>query len=455
MNIQNLLDGGDKFSAAYAEGVKKISAEFGQSKDALTQGLFDIVSAGTDTSQALEVLAASAQLANAGVTNTGVTSSAVLTAMKSYSDQVRDAADASDFLFSVQKFGRTTLTEVAAGFGQVAPLASLAGLSINDLGAALATATLGGSSTSEVITGLQALLNSFIQPTDDAKDAAAELGIELNSNALRGDNFLETLEAISGGSIEQQAAIAGSVRAFRALGPIIQDTGKFQEIYTGIVERQGVVQEAANRIDETAAIRRRKLGEQISNLSITFGQYITDNVLLLIDTTKDLTAEETLLGKALRVSGTAMKEHFTPFAVKATRAQNDLWAEIGATADVLKNDFDVQVRMLANETAPHYLQRLSEMVDEQVSMADTARALAFETRMMAGVQGTAADAIKLAFRAARDLGVETADLTRATDASFRRSVSRVTAVTDTAPSSRAFFSAALSSVKFLYASRTP
>ena len=268
-NVTNLLDGGEQFSAKFAEGVKQISSEFGQTKDVLTSGLFDIVSAGTSTSDALKVLEESARLANAGVTDTSVTTSALLTVMKSFGDQVRDVSDASDVLFSIQKFGRTTLEEVAAGFGQVAPLASLAGLSLNDLSAALSTATLGGSSTAEVITGLQALLNSFIQPTEKAVEAAGQLGIELGSNALQGDNFVATLQAISGGSIEQQAAIAGSVRAFRSLGPIVQDVGRFQEIYNGIVDRSGATQKAANAVAE----KNRNTAEADQSGNVERGRY--------------------------------------------------------------------------------------------------------------------------------------------------------------------------------------
>ena len=354
-NVTNLLDGGEKFSAEFAAGVKRISVEFGQSKAALTSGLFDIVSAGTATSDALIVLEESARLANAGVTDTSVTTSALLTVMKSFGDEVRDVSDASDVLFSIQKFGRTTLAEVATGFGQVAPLASLAGLSLNDLGAALSTATLGGSSTAEVITGLQALLNSFIQPTGDATKAAKELGIELNSNALQGDNFVTTLRAIAGGSIEQQAAIAGSVRGFRALGPIVQDVGRFQDIYAGIVDRTGATQTASNKVSQTTAKQLAKLKEQFSNIAITVGGPLAKVLLNFFEGIKIIGGALTKVRSEVKLSGRAIGS-LGRAAQEARGGLSLMESEIVDMTEVLRNEFDVQMVRTTNDTEAYHEQ---------------------------------------------------------------------------------------------------
>ena len=296
-NITNLLGSeGLKSTQMFSDGIKDISVQFGQTKESLTASLFDIVSAGTDLSDSMEFLAASAELANAGLTSTNITTSALLTTMAAFEDSVTSAADASDFLFSVQKFGRTTLEEVASSLGKLAPMASLAGLSLEDMGAAIATVTLSGISTKEVMTSLQALMKTFIDPTEDAIEAASELGFELNANALQGDNFARTLKKISKGSIEQINAISGSVEAFKALAPIVTDVSKFEEIRLGIQERSGVVTSAANEINKTFSKQMDILRETIGSLVLTIGETLIPAVQSVVEFMKP--AVETVISFA-------------------------------------------------------------------------------------------------------------------------------------------------------------
>lgn len=275
-NVLNLLGNeGKKYSAEFAQGISDAATKTGQSTESLTKSLFDIVSAGTDASKAVDLLAVSADLAQAGMTTTDVTTSALLTTMKAFGGEMRNAGDASDYLFSIQKFGRTTLEEVASSFGKVAPLAAQAGLSANDLGAALSTATLSGTSTAEVVTSLQQLLKTFITPTEGAAKAAKEMGFELNANSLKGDNFAKTLGLISKGTIEQQTAVAGSIEAFRALAPIVADVSKFEEIRVGILDREGAAEKAAAEIRKTSVASYNALKETVLELTRAIG----DNLL--------------------------------------------------------------------------------------------------------------------------------------------------------------------------------
>ncbi|GAI57679.1 unnamed protein product, partial [marine sediment metagenome] len=76
----------------------------------------------------------------------------------------------------------TTFAELAPSIGKVAATASMAGLSFDDLGACIATMTRAGIRTEETMTAINGVLIAFLKPTDEAIEAAAKFGLELNTN---------------------------------------------------------------------------------------------------------------------------------------------------------------------------------------------------------------------------------------------------------------------------------
>lgn len=271
-NTLNLLgEDGKEWEETFSSGIKNVSARFGLGKESIQKALFDITSAMIPPSEAMEFLGASAELAVAGVAGVDATTKAIITTLESFEGNITSAADASDFLFSVQKGGITTISELSESFGKVAPLASLAGVSAETLGAALATVTGAGISTKETVTALQQLINKFITPTDAATEAAKQLGFELNSGSLQGNAFEFTMKKLQKATIEQQVAIAGSVEAFKALGPIVKNVTGFHERYEIIVNRQGLASAAAAEISKTFSNQLDRLKESASNIAITIG----------------------------------------------------------------------------------------------------------------------------------------------------------------------------------------
>lgn len=90
----------------------------------------------------------------------------------------------SDKMLQTQNLGKTTLGEISQYIGQVAPLASQAGISIDELFGSIATLTASGIQTRSVMTGLKATLSNIIKPTTEAADASEALGIQFDAAAL-------------------------------------------------------------------------------------------------------------------------------------------------------------------------------------------------------------------------------------------------------------------------------
>lgn len=90
----------------------------------------------------------------------------------------------SDKMLQTQNLGKTTLGEISKYIGQVAPLASQAGISIDELFGSIATLTSSGIQTRSVMTGLKATFSNIIKPTEEAAAAAEALGIQFDAAAL-------------------------------------------------------------------------------------------------------------------------------------------------------------------------------------------------------------------------------------------------------------------------------
>lgn len=90
----------------------------------------------------------------------------------------------SDKMLQTQNLGKTTLGEISQYIGQVAPLASQAGISLDELFGTIATLTSNGIQTRAVMTGLKATMSNIVKPTTEAAAAAEALGIQFDAAAL-------------------------------------------------------------------------------------------------------------------------------------------------------------------------------------------------------------------------------------------------------------------------------
>jgi len=106
----------------------------------LTKGLYQIISAGiTDTADSLYVLEIASRAAVAGLTDTFTSADALTTVLNAFQLEASEAERVADIFFATIKEGKTTFPELAGAIGNVATTAALAGVSMEEMGAAIAT----------------------------------------------------------------------------------------------------------------------------------------------------------------------------------------------------------------------------------------------------------------------------------------------------------------------------
>ena len=176
----------------YEKGIKKMAMAFGQSTETLTDGLYQILSAQIDVADAMGVLEVTTKGAIGGFADVGTSSKAVIRILKNYNIESKDASDVSDFLFRIVEKGIINYQDLADSIGKVAPAARGAGLTLNQLGAAITTVL----SSEEPQRAMTALRMAIFQAAEDGSDLWSFI------EKFRGAD----LTAISAAGIEKRAA---------------------------------------------------------------------------------------------------------------------------------------------------------------------------------------------------------------------------------------------------------
>ncbi|MCD2492730.1 phage tail tape measure protein [Lacrimispora sp. NSJ-141] len=204
------LDAGDSFAKVSTiadetvlgmdeikSGVMEISDKTGVAVTEFNEALYQTISATGDTANAIGYTTIAAKAAKGGFTDTATAVDGLTTIMNSYGlSGVDNMQKVSDMMLMTQNYGKTTFGELAGSMGQVIPITSQLGMSIEEVMSIMATLTKNGIGTSEAVTGLKAALSNIIKPTSEASDAAAALGLDFSASALQSKGLTGVMEDV-------------------------------------------------------------------------------------------------------------------------------------------------------------------------------------------------------------------------------------------------------------------
>jgi TP901 family phage tail tape measure protein len=176
------------------------------------------------------VLNESNRLAIAGVADIDQATEALSKTMNAFGLTESEVADISDSLFAAVKGGITTIPQLSANIGKIAPIAAKAGVRLEEMNAGLATITKTGLSTDEAATALRATITAILKPTGDVRRAAEDLGVDFSTAALQTKGFagfLDDIQKKSGPTAKQMAELE---KRSAATGDSMEDLIKAQTI---------------------------------------------------------------------------------------------------------------------------------------------------------------------------------------------------------------------------------
>jgi len=270
-NVASLLDEPDKHMARFRSGVRALSIEFGESTETIAKGLYDLISASIAPEHAMEVLRVGMTAAKAGVTDTAKATATLINILNAYHIPASDAADVSDLLFRTIKRGVTTFPELAEHMGMVTATAYACQLSLDELGAAIATMTRNGLKTDVAITSLNNVLLQFASPTAEGIAVAKEFGVEMSIAGLKSEGLLKIVQKLAKIPPDALAKIFPDARGIRGVFAIAGDAEGFAKDIEQMRTRGGAALSAFDLHVDTTSVHLGQLWEVAKDVSVEVG----------------------------------------------------------------------------------------------------------------------------------------------------------------------------------------
>lgn len=242
------------------------------------KALYDIESAGFAGAAGLQVLETSARAAIGGVTDVSTAADLVTSVLNAYGLEASAAGKVSDKLFATVRAGKTTIDELASSIGKAAPVASAAGVSIDELLAGVAQLTKSGLSTSEAVTRVAGVIRALVRPTKEAADEAKRLGIGFDTNALQArglSGVLQDVTRVTGGTSAGMAKLFTDAEALEGALILTKNAGEgFSETLSGIEGSAGAAAGAFQKMKNEAGQLSQRLQNRVNGVLIKLGEKI-------------------------------------------------------------------------------------------------------------------------------------------------------------------------------------
>jgi len=178
----------------------------------LAQGLYHLESLGLRDAKALNTLRIAAFAAGMGIADLESTATALGAVVVTGIKGAENYDHAMGLLVGTVGAGNVRMEDLAGSIGNVAPAAAAAGVDLTSLGAAMATLTDRGFSADEAATRIRMSLALIQSPSQKARKALADMGIDADSlgKMLREPNGLLKVLELLHSAMEKVGAVRGN-----------------------------------------------------------------------------------------------------------------------------------------------------------------------------------------------------------------------------------------------------
>lgn len=281
MRVANTMAGKDAAGFEKLKGqVSELSKQIPIARDALANGLYQVVSNGVPEDNWLAFLGTSAKSSVGGVSDLGEVVKVTSTIVKNYGLEWADAQDIQDKIQLTAKNGVTSFEQLAQALPSVTGQAAQLGVSLDEMLAVMSTLTGVTGNTSEVSTQLGSVLTALTKETEKSQLMAKEMGISFNAASVQAAgglrNFLQDLDksvtayASKSGQLKESiyAKLFGRSEAMRMVNALTgQLQAKFDENISALQNSAGTMENAFSNVASTGSAELQKLTNKWAGVS--------------------------------------------------------------------------------------------------------------------------------------------------------------------------------------------
>ena len=289
--VGTIADGTKVPMETMSKEIMALSNSTGIAATALADDVYNAISAGQDTADAVNFVAYSTKLAKAGYAESAQTLDVLTTILNAYGLEADEVGRVSDMLIQTQNKGKVTVAELSSVMGKIIPTAKSNGVALEQITAGYAIMTSKGIAAAESTTYMNSMLNELGKSgttADKALRAAAGKGFkELMAEGKSLSEVLNILQEDAAKGGKSLADVFGSAEAGKAAVTLLSDgVGGFNEQVANMLAASdgiGATQAAFEQMEDTTAARMEKAKNSIANLGVVLGQQLLPVVGTLAD----------------------------------------------------------------------------------------------------------------------------------------------------------------------------
>lgn len=252
-----------------------LSNETGVAAGDIAQNVYDAISAGQQTGDAVAFVGNATKLATAGFTSSSAALDVLTTTLNAYGLASEDAAHVSDVLITTQNLGKTTVDELSQSIGKLIPVANANGVSVEQLGTAYSILTANGIATAESTTYLKAMFNELGKSSTDVSDIIkSETGKSFQDLMNEGTSLGEVISILQQHANDTGVGLSDLFSSVEAGSAALTLASKGAEGYNDIlnqmVNSSGATESAYEKMQTTTWTLAKAFNE-IKNVALEFG----------------------------------------------------------------------------------------------------------------------------------------------------------------------------------------
>lgn len=270
--------------------ILELSDESGIAAGEIAENVYNAISAGQKTGDAVNFVRYATDLARAGFAESGDALDLLTTIMNAYKLEADEVVNVSDTLIATQNLGKTTVAELSASMGKIIPTANAAGVQLDQVAAGYALMTANGVATAESTTYMNSMLNELNKSgttvSDTLKNQTGKSFSELMAEGYTLGDVLGIINTAAMADNKSLMDMFGSAEAAKAglilLGNDVTAVenglveaggaaGDFNNMLAGIRDGSGGTASALEKLDTN----NRKIAvalNQAKNAALDFGQ---------------------------------------------------------------------------------------------------------------------------------------------------------------------------------------
>ncbi len=275
------------------KAILELSDSSGIAATDIAENVYNAISAGQKTGDAVNFVNSATRLAKAGFTDSAAATDILTTALNAYGLEADKVTDISDLLINTQNLGKTTVNELASAMGKVIPTAKADNVQMDQLATSYAILTSKGIATAESTTYLNSMLNEMGKSGSIVDGVLRDkTGKSFKELSAEGNTLSEILGIVSKSATEDGKSLSDMFSSSEAAKAGVVLLGDSAENFNGVLKKMqsctGATDTAFDKLGTTSKTINSTLNK-VKNSSINLGQSILTAVTPKINKLAEIT----------------------------------------------------------------------------------------------------------------------------------------------------------------------